>query len=245
MDFRLNAGRNAFVNWKRLFLLLLTLLVLQLPVIGPFLQAANTMIHETGHAAAGLLSRGEVYEIHLFANTEGITRVGFSSWWGAVLTGVSGYLFASWTAFLLAALWSRNKTRTVLFLMLAFSLCNLVLWIRNAYGIIWVACFILFLLFVLRLRRPGWRHSAAFILITIMVMDSVRSAFAVLLLSLMHPEQSGDAALLARFTTVPPAAWGTFFFLHSILFGWKAVRNLMSVRRDPHPLTGTVRETSQ
>lgn len=218
------------MKWRLLFLFLITFIVLQMPIVGIFLQAVNTMIHESGHAFATLISKGTVYDIQLFANTEGITRALLSNWQGGVFTALSGYIFASFFAYLLAVLWSHYKDHWVLALLLILSTINLIFWIRNIYGIVWVSIFIILLFILLRLRNDSIRHGATFIIIAIAMMDSVRSALIILLLSIQQPHAAGDATLLTELTGIPTYAWGFLFAFQGLIWCGIALRNVLSVK---------------
>lgn len=225
------------MKWRLILLIVVTLIVLHLPGIGLFLQAANTMIHESGHALAAVATQSEVFDIHLFSTTEGVTRVAFSSWEGGLITGMAGYIFASMFACMLASLWSRHKEMIVLTVLLVICAVNLLLWIRNVYGIVWAILFILLLLLLLCIRNRRWRHASTFILVLIIVIDSVRSAVTIFLTGLAQPQAAGDATLLAELTPLPAQAWGTLFLLQALFFGWIAVRCLWSVRPYSHKKT--------
>lgn len=218
------------MKWKLLLLIAVTLIILHIPVVGIFFQAANTLMHESGHALAGVLTQSIVYDIQLFASTEGITRVAFHSHGSGIVTGMAGYAFASMIAWLLSLIWSRNQDFAVLLILLFISAVNLLFWVRNLYGIVWVSLFILVLFILSRVRNKSFRRSSTFVVVFIMLIDSVRSAFTVFILSVLHPHAAGDATLLAEFTLIPAPLWGALFFAQALLFGWMGARALWAAR---------------
>lgn len=220
------------MKWKLLLLVAVTLIILHIPYIGIFLQAANTMLHESGHALAGILTKSTVYDIQLFASTEGITRVAFHSWWSGVITGLAGYWFASVTVWLLAWMWSKNRDKGVLYFLILLSALNLLFWVRNPYGVAWVTLFLLLLFILSRLLSAPLRRSSTFVILLIILIDSIRSALTVFLIAVLRPHAAGDATLLAEWTTVPAPIWGALFFGQALFFGWMAARRLWSARPD-------------
>ena len=221
-------------KWKVFLLTAVAVCILQLPYIGLFFQAANTLVHESGHALATWLANGRVQHIHLFSNTEGVTLAAISSQWGQIVTGLSGYTFASLFACLLAWIWYKQRTNVALVLLLTLSVINLFFWMRNVYGIVWVLGFMIFLLSLLLTKNTAWKNGASFVLLVMMVIDSIRSSFTVALISLWSPERAGDAALLEQMTFAPAAIWGILFFVQALFFGGLAsIFLLSSAKRHP------------
>lgn len=57
---------------KILLFIIVAILVTKLPIISKYFAIINTLIHETGHQLASILTFGKAHQIQLFANTEGL-----------------------------------------------------------------------------------------------------------------------------------------------------------------------------
>jgi len=213
---------------KIITMLIVTFFVLRIPVIGKYLRVVNTMIHESGHALAALLTSGKVYSISLFTNTEGLAITGSRHWFGRVTVAISGYTFSSFFAFLTFYLYSQDKYELIVYILGGFCLANLLfLWVRNLYGIVWLVSFT----GILWLSNHFLTHHAMayFILfvISILLSESVSSAFTILRLSIKEPTRAGDAKSMRDATYLPTVFWGIIFFAQSLLFAFLALKNIL------------------
>ncbi|WP_276358429.1 M50 family metallopeptidase [Cohnella caldifontis] len=211
------------MNWKFIGYFAIALLVIQIPVVGTFFKIANTLIHESSHAIMAQIMQGKVYQIQLFANTEGVTYTASTSDMAAILTSLAGYIGSSVAAFGLAVLNGNRKYEWTLWLFVILAALNAVLWVRNAFGITWLALFIGLLLFALR-RQRNWPAVLSVGLFVFVLAESVTSSFEILWLSLNLPAQAGDAANLARETSLPAMFWGMLFMVQAIVFGFLSLR---------------------
>ncbi|ARK30574.1 hypothetical protein BkAM31D_12455 [Halalkalibacter krulwichiae] len=75
--------------------ILLALIVSFLPYLKSILGTIHTLIHETGHALAAILTSGKVYKIYLYSNTSGLAYTGSTSWLSSVIIAYAGYTFSS------------------------------------------------------------------------------------------------------------------------------------------------------
>ena len=214
------------MNWKYIGYFALALLIIQIPVVGPFFQIVNTLIHESSHAGMALLLKGQVLRIELFATTEGVTYTASSGYAAALLISVAGYVGSSVAAFCLAALCARGKHALVLWLFVIIGAVNLIVWVRNSFGMIWLAVFIGLLLFALR-RKGKWTSALSIGLFAFVLVESVSSSFTILWLSLNTPAGAGDAANLAKETMLPVGLWGVFFLLQACLLGLLSARTVL------------------
>jgi hypothetical protein len=212
------------LKWKIVLMIIAAALLLHVPYVGDFLRAANTMIHESGHAFASLATNGEVYSISLFANREGVTHAGTTSWYGSFITGLAGYLFSSLTCVFLAGLWRRSAYRLIVLTLLVFSLANMFFWVRNGYGLFWLFGFALLLLAALRMRGRGVLSGVTLVLILILLTESVRAGFDIFILGLTAPQAAGDASHLQQMTGISALFWGSLFFAISLLSASWALR---------------------
>lgn len=211
-------------------LVLATVILMKLPIIGAFLRVIDTMIHESGHALAVLMMSGKVYYIELFANAEGVTLTGSRSYLGGFITSIAGYVFSSLAVVFFAYLWRWKKDKVILGVLFLFSVVNLLLWVRNVYGIVWLILFSLLLFFTMRMKDGKKLSSITFSLYVLLLLSSVVSAFDILTLSILAPDGAGDAANLARMTGIPAIVWGLFFFAQAAFLGVLSVMAVIGKR---------------
>jgi hypothetical protein len=206
--------------------LILALILTQMPIIGKYFAILNTMIHESGHSLMALITGGEVRRVSLLPNTSGFALTGHSSWIGQVLTSLAGYVFASFFAFVFFWLISRGQYKWMVYILMGFLLINLIFWVRNVYGLVWIFTFGAGFLWLLRTGHEQVVHYAILFLASLILVESVTSAFEIMWISMVSPGQAGDAANLARATKfIPAPIWGIAFFVQSLYFA------LLSIKR--------------
>lgn len=219
------------MKWKLILYIAVAYVILQLPIIGTFLRAANTMIHESGHAVVVLLTRGQVEHISLFMNTEGVTHAASASWLGGFLTGLAGYTFSALVILILAHFWRGRQYRLIHLILLIFAAADLIFWVRNFYGIIWLLVFMAVLILLMQLKKTTVVSSLTLILLIILLADSLRSGYDIFILGLFHPKSAGDATYMTQLTHVPALFWGTLFFAITLWFAWLAFKQLAKARK--------------
>ncbi|WP_429472215.1 M50 family metallopeptidase [Neobacillus sp. B4I6] len=65
----------------------------------------------------------------------------------------------------------------------------------------------------------NFRDNLLLLIASILLVDSVQSAYEILFISIFQPQSAGDAANLARITGfIPAPIWGIFFFVQSLWF---------------------------
>ncbi|WP_219834848.1 M50 family metallopeptidase [Paenibacillus sp. R14(2021)] len=217
------------MNWRYLGYFALALLIIHIPFVGPFFRIANTLIHESSHAIVALLMRGQVLRIELFANTEGVTYTASATYAAALLTSAAGYVGSSIAALGLAVLCAKGRHAVSLWLFVILGAVNLILWVRNPFGMVWLAVFIVVLLYALR-RKGKWTSALSIGLFAFVLAESVSSSFAILWLSLNTPAGAGDAANLARETPLPAGFWGIIFMLQACILGFMSARIVLRKR---------------
>ncbi|MGG3468916.1 M50 family metallopeptidase [Neobacillus pocheonensis] len=203
---------------KFFFFLVFAFLLIHVPIVGNYVKIINTLIHESGHALIALLG-GNVERISLFMNSEGATYSHQSTWVGSFFTSLAGYTFASFMAFLSFLLIGKKKQILLIDILLGFIFLNLLFWVRNPYGIFWLCSFAVGFLILLIKGGQGLRDHILLLIATVLLVDSVQSAYEILTISLVQPLAAGDAANLAQLTHIIPAPiWGIFFFIQSLWF---------------------------
>jgi hypothetical protein len=211
---------------RRFFVyLLIAIVFIEFPIIGNYLRGLNTIIHESAHAFIALLG-GHLGTISLLMDSEGITTGPQAGRLEGIFASISGYTFSSFMAFLSFWLINKNKFTLLTDILLGILFVSLILWVRNLYGIFWIVSFaIVFLIVVIKGSNTFIQHLLAFIA-SILLVDSVKSAFEILTMSFTQPFNAGDAANLAYLTMLIPAqAWGIFFFAQALLFSLLSLKN--------------------
>jgi hypothetical protein len=209
----------------RFFLfMILAIALVQTPILGNYISVINTVIHESGHALISLFG-GRVERISLFMNTEGVTYGSQSTWIGSVLTGMAGYIFSSFIAFFSFWLLRRGKYTVIIYILLGFIFLNLLFWVRNPYGLFWLVSFAFLFIILLIKGSKNFVNHILLLIASILLVDSIKSAFDILLLSFIQPNSAGDASILAQLTSfVPTQLWGLFFFIQSLWFPFIGIK---------------------
>ncbi|MCA1029681.1 M50 family metallopeptidase [Bacillus timonensis] len=203
-----------------LFYLVLAYIVSILPVVGRYVAVFNTLIHEDGHAIVALILKGKVLSISLFSTTEGEAVTAYRCWIARVLTGYAGYTFSSVVAYVSFALLTEGEVMLVLYGFIAIAVVNLFLWVRNAYGIVWLLSFIVISVAVLKSNSGQLQMFYTFFLSAVLLTQSISSAFEIFVLSWTRRKEAGDATSLAEATFLPAFFWGTLFFAQSLYIGY-------------------------
>lgn len=214
------------VNWKKISLILLAFLIIHIPYLGTFLRAINTMIHESGHALLALLLKGDVHSISLFANLEGVTISSYTSILAGIVISLSGYVFASAMLLVFSYLWYKRKYEWMIVNLTVLSAINLLFWVRNLYGVFWLLLFIILLVLLLTLKKRNLKEIATFMILLILMSDTIRASFIILWLSVVSPNNAGDATNLGSLTFIPAFLWGAFFLFQALWFAQKSFQYL-------------------
>lgn len=194
----------------------LALLLIQVPIIGDYFRMVNTVIHESGHAFLALFG-GNVESISLFMNADGATHGTQSIWMIDFMTCAAGYLFSSLMAYVSFMLIKKKKYTLFIDLLLGLIVINFILWVRNPYGLFWLASF--GILFLALLIKGGQKviHNLVLFIAAVILVESVSSSYDIFIISFIQPHAAGDATNLAHLTAfIPAQGWGIFFFAQSL-----------------------------
>lgn len=204
------------ISKKFLLLIGLAFLLIQIPVFGNYIRLLNTVIHETGHAVIALFG-GHIEKIALLKSSEGITYGPKTGLLEGMITSISGYTFSSCMVFFAFLLIRKKKFTLFVDILLAIIFINLIFWVRNLFGIIWLTSFALCFLLLLLKGTENVVHHLLFLIAAILLVDSLKSAYEIFTMSFIQPQMAGDAANLAHLTMfIPAQAWGGFFFFQAI-----------------------------
>lgn len=203
--------------------LVIALIVTRVPVVGKYFRSVNTMLHENGHGFMSILTGGTIEKINLFANTEGVATTGSRWWLGRVLTSLAGYPFASFMAYVFY-LFFVNEQYSILFYGLAgIVVLNLILWVRNIYGVIWLISFAAILWGLYYLGNPMYIEYSLLFIGAILLVDSIASSLVIFVMSVKTPNDAGDTTNLRKSTMISARVWGLVFLVQSLYFGYLIV----------------------
>ncbi|QOY35375.1 M50 family metallopeptidase [Anaerobacillus isosaccharinicus] len=211
-------GDGLLSQWLLYFLFVF--FILHIPRLNLYFAALNTMFHEMGHAIVCLLFKGRVVKISLFPNTEGQIITASGSWISRVLISYAGYTFSPLVAYGCFYLIGEGMHLNLLYGFIGVSVMNLVLWVRNLYGLFWLTSFIGLCLLFVYIGHSGAIEIFVQFLAALLLVESIRSAFIICLLSFRDKRQAGDATSLAKSTFIPAFFWGTLFFVQSMMVAY-------------------------
>ncbi|MFP4978172.1 M50 family metallopeptidase [Paenibacillus sp. CN-4] len=208
---------------QTILLLLLSAVLTRLIPFSSLFRNLDTMIHEFGHALATLLLSGQVLRIELYADHSGVTYSSVAPGLSAVAVSLAGYLTASLFALLLFYLYARKKLEWGLMLSVGLALIMLALYVRGTFGMAWLAGFVVLSLAVL--LAGGKLLRIYYLLLAFLTLEeSVAAPFILLRMSLTAPSRAGDAANLARLTSIPALVWSLLFLAAALLCAMWALK---------------------
>jgi hypothetical protein len=183
----------------------------RIPFAGKYFRLINTLIHESGHALFSLLTNGSVEHIELFSDTSGVTLTKNKSKLSAFVVSLSGYLFASGCALLFFSLIKYDHYAIILYILLSLITVNLILFVRNTYGIIWLLSLGAVIVSLMYIKAELPVIIFIYLVSSLSLSESIVSAFVLVKISLKSPKKAGDAANLAKATHVPALLWSLIF----------------------------------
>lgn len=190
-----------------------------------FFRYLDTNIHEFGHAVTTLVLSGKVMYIELYADHSGVTYSMLTKPWSRVPVGLAGYMTASAFAWFLFAMHARGNQRQGLIAITLLSALSLALFVRNGYGMLWLAGFIALNVVVIALAGKTIGSFYYMLIAFLSLEESVYGPFSLLIESLLNPANAGDATLLQKATSLPAPVWAGWFLLFSL---WCAKRALQT-----------------
>ncbi|WP_052712180.1 M50 family metallopeptidase [Domibacillus indicus] len=204
---------------REIIFIIAAVLLIYIPVAGKYFRLLNTLLHEIGHVLASLVCGGGIYQVRLFWDTSGAAYTTYSHRLAAIITSLAGYPFASVSAF--AAYWGLRHGYTEwlyggLFAVLGASM---VLWVRNWFGFIWLAAFLAGTMAVYLYASETIQQAYVSLVAAVLLVESVRSSWVILFLSIKFPKNAGDASTLKKSTGISSRIWGLLFFLQALYFG--------------------------
>jgi hypothetical protein len=172
-------------------------------------RTMDTMIHEFAHALVTLLSSGRVLSIELNADHSGVTYSTMTSIWSAVLTGLAGYILASFSTVLLFYWMYKRRQKWGLVLLSSTALLMIIFFVHHGYGVIWIIGFII--LNIIMLYLPPLIRNLYYGLLAFLTLEESVMGPAFLVMNSLLGKSAGDASNLARWTPVPTIFWALLF----------------------------------
>jgi hypothetical protein len=200
------------------FLLFISLVLIRLPYIGIYFRIINTLIHESAHAFAGLLLTGKLSRIELFADTSGTATITSKSKFYNLLISIAGYPVSTITAYLFFRLIKYEHFDFILYVLAFLVVVNIILFVRNKYGIFWLITFAVIMFFLFYYGNSFVKYCFTVFFSCIIMMDSIVSALILLKLSFKDGKKAGDATNLRNITHIPAFFWSLFFVCLSVFF---------------------------
>ncbi len=188
-------------------LMALSFLVNRLPFIGVFFRTFNTLLHESGHAIGAIATSGEVLRIDLNKDTSGVAQTKSKGRASAFITSFSGYPFAAIASCLFLTLTLSGYQKAVAFVILSLALLNLILFVRNIYGIFWLTVFALLLGTVTVYSSSTLLWVFVLFISLIAVTETFMSTMLITFLGLTNPRKAGDMTNLQKTTGIPAGIW--------------------------------------
>ncbi|GAE36147.1 M50 family metallopeptidase [Halalkalibacter akibai] len=195
--------------------LAIAIIISFIPYVRSFFGTIHTLIHETGHALAALATSGKVYSISLYSTTDGIATTGSRSRFSSIIVAYAGYTFSSLFALLAFYLIANGHVLILFYLFFALALINLLLWVRNAFGLSWLLGYVIASAFLIYYQLSFIKEMITYILSSIILIQSMISSFIICFLSLSSTNQSNDANVLQKLTFIPSFVWGAVFLIQS------------------------------
>jgi hypothetical protein len=206
------------ITSRFLLYLIIAIFLIQLPIAGDYVSVLDTVVHESGHAVVALFS-GHIEKIALLSDSEGITFGDETNKFEEIISSMAGYICSSLMGFLSFWLISKKKYTLFIDILLAIIFINLIFWVRNPFGIIWLVTFAFGFLLLLINGKQQIVNQFLLLLASIILVDSIKSSIEILVMSFIHPGFAGDAANLAALTMIiPTKVWGIFFLAQAVLF---------------------------
>jgi hypothetical protein len=227
---RLTAVQSAPPGWVIAASIAVALLIVASPRLWRVTRIAITIAHESGHAAASLLSGRRLEGIRLHADTSGETRSrGRRDGPGIVVTALAGYLTPPLLGAGAAALLGTRHVTLLLALLLLMLLVTLFM-IRNWYGGLAVLLTGGALAAVMILASPSLRAAFAYAVAWFLLLGGIRPIAELArtrrgavrlppgrrLASGQPGAVNSDADQLAWLTGVPAGVWVTLFALVAV-----------------------------
>ncbi|MFC3884128.1 M50 family metallopeptidase [Bacillus songklensis] len=199
----------------------IALVISRIPVLGVYIALCNTLLHEVFHViCAACLSGRIAHKISLHSDASGLAITRINSRFARVLVFYAGYTGSSLTAIGLFYLVEKGYFNIIIYFFITLAIISVLLWVRNFYGFFWAISFISLLGFITYKKYEIVMMHTSIFLSSVVLLQSIFTAFTVFKLSFIQRKDAGDATNLAQATFIPAPVWGTVFFGQSLYAGY-------------------------
>lgn len=176
------------------------------------LQMQNTLIHESFHIIATIITGGKAKSIKLNKNLSGLATGLTYTKWSAIIVTFAGYVGASIYSFFLVK-YLLEENYQILFILLAIMYAIGLLFIRNFYGIFWFVLIGSVFYGMYYLKYFELLKYIVAINVFLTMVEAFKTSLYVAKLSIIDKETETDATILNKLTKLPIAFWGLLFGL--------------------------------
>lgn len=215
-------------NMELILLTLISILCLFIPLIKNIFKNIYTLIHEFFHAITAVFTSGNVIKIELYYNNEGVAITKTKNKISSFLVSISGYVASSIFAYFLSFLLLKNENHYIIYIVSSISIISLLFFIRNIYGLIWIASFITVLVFCIFYKNNILIYYTTLIISIILIFESL---FSPLILNYIYikNKKGGDAENLKSITKIPIFIWLLIFDAVAIYFFYLSSLNYLKL----------------
>lgn len=205
-------------EYQYIGLFALALIILRIPHVGKYFRVVNTLFHENAHAVMALLTSGSVVRVDLFSDTSGACVFKSKYWISTFFINLAGYVGSSASAFGMFWLLTHGHSDWLLYTLAGTAALNLLLWVRNKYGIFWLITFLLICAGCYYLKNEMVTYYFLFLICALHLVESLWSTLVLLYLSAEEPSSAGDARNLRQMTFIPAIVWALLFVAQAVFF---------------------------
>lgn len=200
----------------------------RIPILGVYIALCNTLLHEIFHVICAVCFSGRIgHKITLNNDASGLAITSVKSRFARVLILYSGYTGSSLTAIGLFYFVNKGYFNIIISLFIILAVISVLLWVRNFYGFFWAISFVSILGFLVYKKYEIVIMHTSIFLSSVVLLESIFTAFTVFKLSFIQRKDAGDATSLAQATYIPAAFWGTVFFGQSLLAGYFVMKHFL------------------
>ncbi|NTW31516.1 MAG: M50 family metallopeptidase [Bacteroidetes bacterium] len=197
---------------------IVVLIINRTPYIGKYVRVVNTLIHESGHAIAALISRGEVYSVELFSDTSGTAITKTKGKLSQFIVSIAGYPFGSIVAYFMFYLVSIENYKLIFYIITCFAVLNLMFYVRNTFGIFWLISFTILVFAVYFYGGEFMQYAVSAGLSGVILFEAFYSSIELVIIAYKKPKSAGDATNLQYITGIPAILWALLFVAQSAYF---------------------------
>jgi hypothetical protein len=111
----------------------------------------------------------------------------------------------------------------IFYVIISLLLINLILWVRNTFGIIWLIVMgVITAAFYMYANSKVQSYYGVFCA-SILLFQSIHSAFTLLIISVKSANKAGDAKNLSTFTYIPAVIWALLFFSFALFVAYRVL----------------------